>query len=73
MRAVKFAPLVVAVAVHAQAAAPFTLQQILGYPFPTELVAAPTGAQIAWVFTERGVRNVYEAHGPDWAAHRVTR
>jgi len=74
MRALKFVPLFAAAAVvHAQSAAPFTLQQILGFPYPTELVAAPAGAQIAWVFTERGVRNVYEAHAPEWAARQVTR
>ena len=73
MRALRFAPLLLATTLSAQSAAPFTIQQILGFPYPTELVAAPAGAQIAWVFTERGVRNIYEAHAPDRAAHQVTR
>ncbi|MGH7648440.1 MAG: S9 family peptidase [Gemmatimonadaceae bacterium] len=53
-------------------AAPFTLRQVTGYPFPSALVAAPSGARVAWVFDERGVRNIYEAAAPDWQAHRVT-
>ncbi|MGH7646625.1 MAG: hypothetical protein ACREND_00795, partial [Gemmatimonadaceae bacterium] len=52
--------------------ASFTLRQVTGYPFPSALVAAPSGARVAWVFDERGVRNIYEAAAPDWQAHRVT-
>jgi dipeptidyl aminopeptidase/acylaminoacyl peptidase len=55
-----------------RASGSFTLQQIIGYPYPSALVAAPTGARIAWVFDERGVRNIYAASAPDWQAHRVT-
>jgi len=54
------------------ASGPFTLRQVTGYPFPLELVAAPTGARVAWVFDERGVRNIYVASAPDWQAHRAT-
>jgi dipeptidyl aminopeptidase/acylaminoacyl peptidase len=50
----------------------FTLRQVLSYPFPTELVAAPTGARIAWAFDEEGVRNVYGAEAPAWTARRLT-
>jgi hypothetical protein len=63
-------PLVVAVAVALALAAPaaaqgtFTFPQILGYPFPTELVASPAGPAIAWVFTQRGVRNIWFAQAP---------
>ena len=65
------------VPLHAQrpAAAPdssFTLAQAKSYPFPTELVAAATGARIAWAFEEAGVRNVYVAEGPDWKARQLT-
>src|SRR5215469_12015177 len=42
----------------------FTLEQVLSSPFPSELVAAPTGARFAWVFNARGVRNVWVAE-PD--------
>lgn len=50
----------------------FTLEQILSYPFTEELVSAPTGSRIAWVFNRAGVRNVWVAAGPDFAAHQVT-
>ena len=51
---------------------PFTLRQVRGNPFPTELVASPAGARIAWVFDEEGVRNVYAAEAPAWTARRLT-
>lgn len=50
----------------------FTLEAVRDYPFPTDLVAAPTGARIAWVFNETGVRNVYVADAPDWKARKLT-
>jgi acetyl esterase/lipase len=50
----------------------FTLRQVRSYPYPTELVAAPSGARIAWVFDEQGVRNVYGAEAPAWEAHVLT-
>lgn len=46
-------------------AAPFTLEQLLGAPFPSGLVAAPRGGKVAWVFNHRGVRNLWVAEpGP---------
>jgi dipeptidyl aminopeptidase/acylaminoacyl peptidase len=54
------------------AAATFTVEQVLDYPFPSNLVASPTGAAIAWTFAERGARNLYVAEGPAFAARRVT-
>ena len=60
------------VAAAQRASGSFTLQQIMSYPYPSALVAAPTGARIAWVFDERGVRNIYVASAPDWQAHRAT-
>src|SRR5437899_579295 len=32
----------------------FTLEQVLSAPFPEELVPAPTGGAVAWVFNDRG-------------------
>jgi dipeptidyl aminopeptidase/acylaminoacyl peptidase len=58
--------------VGAQTPGAFTLDQILSYPFPDNLVAAPAGATVAWTFVERGVRNVYAADGPDFKARRLT-
>ena len=50
----------------------FTLEQVLDYPFPDNLVAAPKGATIAWTFNERGSRNIYAADGPEFQARKVT-
>jgi dipeptidyl aminopeptidase/acylaminoacyl peptidase len=57
----------------AQGPAPsFRVDQILGFPSPENLTASPVGSTIAWTFNERGVRNVYVAEGPAFAARRVT-
>jgi dipeptidyl aminopeptidase/acylaminoacyl peptidase len=58
--------------VGAQAPAPFTLDQVLDFPFPDHLVAASSGAAFAWTLSERGERNIYMAEGPTFAARRVT-
>jgi dipeptidyl aminopeptidase/acylaminoacyl peptidase len=50
----------------------FTVEQILGFPSPENLVASPAGSTIAWTFNERGVRNIYVAEGPGFEARRVT-
>ncbi len=50
----------------------FTVEQILGFPSPENLVASPVGAAIAWTFNERGVRNIYVAEAPGFEARRVT-
>jgi hypothetical protein len=36
----------------------FTLEQVTGYAFPSDLTAAPAGDRIAWSSVQRGVRNV---------------
>lgn len=40
---------------------PFTLEQVMSSPFPTELTAAPAGGKIAWVFNAEGKRNIWVA------------
>lgn len=50
----------------------FTIEQALGPPFPTELMAAPAGAKFAWVFNERGARNLWMAEGPQYQGRRLT-
>ncbi len=50
----------------------YTLASILGYPFPTELVASATGSRVAWTFFERGARNIYFAEGPGFRPKRLT-
>jgi len=50
----------------------FTLEQVLSTPFPSDLVAAPTGARIAWVFDWQGRRNIWAAEGPEFTARQLT-
>ena len=50
----------------------FTLEQILGAPFPSDLVASKTGSRIAWTLDEQGKRNVWAAEGPDFKPRRLT-
>src|SRR5580765_1824093 len=52
--------------------APFTAEQILSLPTPDNLIASPVGSTIAWTFNERGVRNIYLAEAPGFAARRLT-
>ncbi len=53
-------------------AAGFSVAQVRSYPFPNELTAAATGSRIAWAMNEQGLRNVYVAEGPEFAARRLT-
>ncbi len=41
--------------------APFTIDQVMGAPYPSSLTAAPRGRGVAWVFESRGVRNIWVA------------
>jgi dipeptidyl aminopeptidase/acylaminoacyl peptidase len=51
----------------------FTLEQIMGAPFPSGLVSSPKGHSIAWVFDEQGRRNVWIAEAtPGSKAHPLT-
>jgi dipeptidyl aminopeptidase/acylaminoacyl peptidase len=58
---------------HGQSApAAFTLAQVMSYPFPDNLIAAPSGARVAWTFEERGVRNIFVADAPNFEPRKVT-
>src|SRR5437016_9212099 len=50
----------------------FTLDQVMSPPFPDELVAAPAGGAVAWVFNARGARNIWVAAPPDYRGKAVT-
>ena len=45
----------------ANARSEFSMQQVLHYPFATELAAAERGDAIAWVCNLDGVRNIWLA------------
>ncbi|MCB9082221.1 MAG: S9 family peptidase [Lewinellaceae bacterium] len=49
-----------------------SLAALKSYPFPNELTASATGSRIAWAFNESGLRNIYVAEGPSFAARRLT-
>ncbi|MBZ5563199.1 MAG: prolyl oligopeptidase family serine peptidase [Acidobacteriia bacterium] len=51
---------------------PFTLEQVMSSPFPTELTASPKGGKIAWVFNARGARNVWVAEPPEYKSRQLT-
>jgi N-acyl-D-amino-acid deacylase len=50
----------------------FTVEQILSAPFASDLIAAPTGERIAWVFNIEGKRNLWVAEGPEFKARQLT-
>ena len=53
-------------------AAGYSLDQIMGAPYPTGLTAAASGERLAWTLNERGVRNIWVAEGPSFTARRLT-
>jgi len=50
----------------------FTVEQVMSSPFPDNLTAAARAPRVAWVFDARGVRNVWIADAPSFAARQVT-
>jgi dipeptidyl aminopeptidase/acylaminoacyl peptidase len=57
---------------RAEAQEPFTIQQVLGAPFVSNLVASKSGNRIAWTVNEEGRRNIYVAEGPNFSARQLT-
>jgi dipeptidyl aminopeptidase/acylaminoacyl peptidase len=41
--------------------AAFTLNDVMQAPFPSDMLAAPTGAAVAWVFNVKGCHNIWVA------------
>ena len=56
-------------AAHAQQA-PFSIDQVLSAPFPSELTAGPDGC--AWASNARGVHNLLYAARPDYKPRALT-
>ena len=44
----------------------FSLEQVLGSPFPNGLVLAEHANRVAWVFDAKGVRNIWVSEAPDF-------
>jgi hypothetical protein len=43
--------------------APFTIDEVMQAPYPSDLSAAPIGNSVAWVFDAKGIRNIWIADG----------
>jgi dipeptidyl aminopeptidase/acylaminoacyl peptidase len=50
------------------AASTYSLEQVMSYPFPADLIASPSGERLAWTFVTKGVRGLWVADGPDFTA-----
>ena len=51
---------------------PFTIEQVMSAPFPTDLVAAPADGKVAWVFYASGARNIWVSAPPDYKSRALT-
>ena len=50
----------------------FTIEQVLSAPFPYGLTGASHAPRVAWVFGNKGERNVWVADAPDFVPRQVT-
>jgi dipeptidyl aminopeptidase/acylaminoacyl peptidase len=50
----------------------FTLEQVMSAPFPSDLVAAPSGGKVAWVLNAKGARNIWTAEPPSYKGKQLT-
>jgi dipeptidyl aminopeptidase/acylaminoacyl peptidase len=57
----------------ASAQKPFTLEQVMSAPFPSDLTAAKNGNHVAWVLDQEGRRNIWVAEGPGFTARQLTK
>ena len=78
---VLFACLSLALLAPAQSNGPFTLEQVMSAPFPSEVESAPAANRVAWLQNAAGVRNIWIAEpapaGPSqpiggFVAHQAT-
>ncbi|HET8921369.1 MAG TPA: prolyl oligopeptidase family serine peptidase [Candidatus Acidoferrum sp.] len=52
---------------------PFTLEQVMRAPFPSNLTAAKGNNRVAWTLNQEGKRNIWVAEGPGFAARQITK
>src|ERR1044072_3419809 len=50
----------------------FTIEQVLSAPFPYGLTSAAHAPRVAWVFDNKGERNIWIANAPDFAPRQIT-
>jgi dipeptidyl aminopeptidase/acylaminoacyl peptidase len=51
---------------------PYSIERIMGAPFPSGLVADHRSGGFAWVSNERGVRNIWIARPAEYASQQLT-
>jgi dipeptidyl aminopeptidase/acylaminoacyl peptidase len=51
----------------------FTIEQALSAPFPLGLTTASHAPRVAWIFDNKGERNIWVADPPDFVPRQVTR
>jgi Tol biopolymer transport system component len=51
----------------------FTIEQVLSAPFPSGLTTAAHAPRVAWIFDNKGERNIWVADAPDFVPRQVTR
>src|SRR5258708_1388206 len=49
----------------------FTIEQVLSAPFPYGLTSAPRAPRVAWVFDNKGERNIWVADAPVFVARQT--
>jgi len=50
----------------------FTIEQVLSAPFPSGLTSAAHAPRVAWIFDNKGERNIWIADAPDFVPRQVT-
>jgi dipeptidyl aminopeptidase/acylaminoacyl peptidase len=50
----------------------FTIEQVLSAPFPSGLTSSARAARVAWIFDNKGERNIWVADAPDFVPRQVT-
>src|SRR5881227_1192400 len=50
----------------------FTIEQVLSAPFPSGLTSAAHAPRVAWIFDNKGERNIWVADAPDFVPRQVT-
>jgi len=49
-----------------------TIEEFLSAPYPTSLTASADGKTIAWVFNDKGSRNIYVVTSPSFVVKKIT-
>ncbi len=50
----------------------FTIEQVLSAPFPSGLTSSSHAPRVAWIFDNKGERNIWVADAPDFVPRQVT-